>query len=572
MHQQRKQAKTFEDFQYTRPDLDRLSAEFNAQLLRFRKTNSFLSCDRALRNMDALKASFWTMYNLCYIRHTQDTRDTFYEQENAYFDDKLPSFEALNHSLAKALLASPFKKDLKNKYGEHLFVQSELAQKTFTEAVVTDLQRENALASAYAKIKAQAQIEFEGSTYNLSSLHPLELDSQRRRRRAAAAAKWGFFAQNAPKFEQIFDDMVRLRHQIALKLGFKNFVELGYARMQRSDYSPEMVHTFRRQVLDHVVPLASALYQRQQRRLGLDTLYYYDEDYKYPSGNPRPIGNPAEIVGRAAQMYKELSPETNRFFQHMLRANLMDLINRDGKATGGYCTYISQHKAPFIFSNFNGTSGDIDVLTHEAGHAFQVWESRKQPLSNYHWPSSDAAEIHSMSMEFFTWPWMHYFFGDQTEKYYFMHLSNAVQFLPYGVAVDAFQHIIYENPDMTPSERNAAWKNLEKTYLPHRHYDGNTHLEKGTFWQKQSHIFQSPFYYIDYTLAQFCAFQFWIADRQDHGCAWQRYLQLCRAGGSLSFVKLLELAGLSSPFQEGTIRSAANAIQQFLTGIDDRNF
>jgi M3 family oligoendopeptidase len=572
MHQQRLQAKTFEDFEYIRPDLNRLSVDFHNQLQRFQQARSLLASDRALRKMDALKASFWTMYNLCYIRHTQDTRDTFYEQENAYFDENLPSFEALTNRLSKALLSSPFKEPLKEKYGEHLFVQSELAQKTFSDAVLTDLQRENALASEYAKIKAQAQIEFEGQTYNLSSLHPLELDDNRIRRRAAAEAKWGFFAQNASKFEHIFNEMVQLRHKIALKLGFKNFVELGYARMQRSDYTPEMVHTFRQQVRDHVVPLASALYQRQQRRLGLRNLQYYDEDYKFPAGNPKPAGTPTDIVGHAARMYKELSPETNRFFRHMLRAQLMDLVNRDGKATGGYCTYMSLFKAPFIFSNFNGTSGDIDVLTHEAGHAFQVWESRQQPLSNYYWPSSDAAEIHSMSMELFTWPWMHYFFGDQTEKYFFMHLSNAVQFIPYGVAIDAFQHAVYEHPDMTPSERNAVWRNLEKTYLPQRHYEGNAHLEQGKFWQKQSHIFASPFYYIDYTLAQFCAFQFWIADRQDHGTAWQRYVQLCRAGGSLSFVKLIDLAGLSSPFQDGTVRGVASKIQRFLDQIDDQNF
>jgi M3 family oligoendopeptidase len=342
--------------------------------------------------------------------------------------------------------------------------------------------------------------------------------------------------------------------------------------MRRSDYTPEMVANFRKQVREHIVPIASALYARQSKRLGLPKLNIYDEEYKFASGNPKPIGTPEQIVANAAKMYQELSPDTDAFFSRMQSANLMDLVNRDGKATGGYCTYISKFDAPYIFSNFNGTSGDIDVLTHEAGHAFQVWSSRSFPLEEYHWPTADAAEIHSMSMEFFTWPWMHLFFGAQTDKYRFMHLAGAIQFLPYGVAVDEFQHIVYENPDMSPAERNAVWKKLEQTYLPHRDNDGIEHLEAGRFWHKQSHIFNSPFYYIDYTLAQICAFQFWVKDRRDHEAAWTDYVRLCRAGGSLSFLDLVKLAGLKSPFEDGCVQSVVGEIQAYLNSVDDSNF
>jgi M3 family oligoendopeptidase len=365
---------------------------------------------------------------------------------------------------------------------------------------------------------------------------------------------------------------VRARHRIARTLGYDNFVPVGYARMRRSDYTPDMVANFRRQVRELIVPLASELYERQRRHLGIEQLCYYDEDYKFPSGNPKPVGAPDEIVENAGRMYRELSPETDVFFRHMLDAQLMDLVNRDGKATGGYCTYMQTFEAPFIFSNFNGTSGDIDVLTHEAGHAFQVWSSRHFDFDEYHWPTSDAAEIHSMSMEFFTWPWMPLFFGADTDKYYFMHLSNAIKFLPYGVAVDEFQHIIYENPDLTPSERNAMWRNLEKTYLPHRNYDGNTFLENGGFWQKQNHIFNSPFYYIDYTLAQICAFQFWKKDHENHTEAWADYLQLCQAGGSHSFLDLVKLANLRSPFDDGCVASVVGEIRKYLDAVDDSKF
>jgi M3 family oligoendopeptidase len=343
--------------------------------------------------------------------------------------------------------------------------------------------------------------------------------------------------------------------------------------MRRSDYNPEMVANFRKQVRELIVPLASSLYERQRNRLGLDQLKWYDEDYKFTSGNPKPIGTPEEIVQNAAIMYSELSEDTNAFFKFMQESNLMDLVNRAGKAPGGYCTYLINYKAPFIFSNFNGTSGDIDVLTHEAGHAFQVWSSGQRfNLEEYHWPTSDAAEIHSMSMEFFTWPWMKLFFGPQTEKYHFMHLAGAVQFLPYGVAIDEFQHIIYENPDLTPAERNAVWRDLERTYLPHRNYDGVEFMENGGFWQKQSHIFNHPFYYIDYTLAQICAFQFWSRDQKDHASAWHDYVELCRAGGSKSFLELIQLANLRSPFEDGCVASVIDDIANFLNSVDDKAF
>ena len=563
---------TFEAFTYVRPDMTLVSGAFERHLHTFQQAAHPEEQSQALRELNLVREEFWSMYNLCYIRHTVDTADPFYEAENAYFDEILPAYEELTNRFYRALLHSGFRDQLEKKFGSHLFRLAEMALKTFKPAILEDLQQENTLSTEYTKIKAQARIEFEGATYNLSSLIPLELSDDRNLRRRAAEAKWAFYAGNAPTVETLFSRMVEIRHKMAKSLGFRNFIDVGYARMRRSDYTPDMVAGFRRQVREIIVPMATQLYRRQRERLGIEKLKYYDEEYKFPSGNPKPTGTPEAIVANAARMYQELSPETDRFFRYMSDTRLMDLVNRDGKATGGYCTYLSKFHAPFIFSNFNGTSGDIDVLTHEAGHAFQVWSSSHFEFDEYHWPTSDAAEIHSMSMEFFTWPWMHLFFGPDTEKYHFMHFGSALQFLPYGVAVDEFQHIIYENPDMSPADRNSAWRNLETIYLPHRDYDGNPFLEQGGYWQKQNHIFNSPFYYIDYALAQICAFQFWRKDRQNHAKAWADYLRLCKAGGSRSFLDLVQLADLRSPFDDGCVASVAGEIRQYLDGIDDSKF
>lgn len=563
---------TFDQFAYVRPDMTEVSRAFEEHLHLFENAPNVGKQEEALTGIVSVREEFASMYNLCYIRHTSNTADPFYDVENQYFDEHSPSFDALNNRFYQSLLASPFREVLAKKFGTHLFTLAELSLKTFQPSILEGLKQENALSSEYTKIKARAKVDFEGSSYNLSSLLPIELSDDRATRKKATEAKWQFYADNAEAVENIFDGMVKLRHSMAQKLGFRSFIEVGYARMRRSDYTAEMVANFRRQVREHIVPIASKLYERQCKRLGINTLKHYDEEYKFASGNPKPIGTPTEIVANAAKMYAQLSPDTDAFFTRMQEAKLMDLVNRDGKATGGYCTYISKYEAPYIFSNFNGTSGDIDVLTHEAGHAFQVWSSNHFPFEEYHWPTADAAEIHSMSMEFFTWPWMHLFFGEQTDKYHFMHLAGAIQFLPYGVAVDEFQHIVYENPDMSPAERNAVWRQLEKTYLPQRDYDGIEHLEAGRFWHKQSHIFNSPFYYIDYALAQICAFQFWVKDRQNHESAWADYLRLCRAGGSESFLDLVKLANLKSPFDDGCVRSVVGEIQEYLNSVDDSRF
>jgi M3 family oligoendopeptidase len=562
----------FADYTYTRPDMNRLTERFQKQVAALGNADSADAANKALTGINRLRNEFSTMLNLCYIRHTTDTRDTFYEAEQAFFDENTPRFEALVNEYYQKLVSSPFRKDLEEKHGKQLFNLAQLALTTFQPAILTDLQEENKLSGEYVKIKSAAKIPFQGKEYNIYGIQVLECGTDRAVRKAASEAKWRFFEENADKTGEIYDKSVHVRHNMAKKLGYDNFIALGYARMMRSDYDAKMVANYRKQVLELIVPLAQKLLERQRQRLKLDKLKYYDEDFKFTSGNPTPKGDANFILDGAEKMYSELSSDTNRFFQMMKNNDLMDLVNKEGKYPSGYCTYIPNHKSPYIFSNFNGTSGDIDVLTHEIGHAFQVYSGRKTAIGEYNWPTTEAAEIHSMSMEFFTWPWMPLFFGADTPKYHYEHLTSAILFLPYGVSVDEFQHFVYENPFASPQERNAAWRAIEKKYMPHRDYDGNAFLESGGWWHKQNHIFQHPFYYIDYTLAQICAFQFWKKDRENHKKAWADYTRLCRASGTKSFTELVQLANLQSPFEDGCVASVIGELEKWLDSVDDFSF
>ncbi|TQR44416.1 M3 family oligoendopeptidase [Paenibacillus popilliae] len=559
----------FSEYAYVRPDAKQIEQQMKRLISSFEAADSFEQQDDIMSDINKLRSEFDTQVQLVSIRHSIDTNDEFYKAEQEYMDEVVPVIQEYITDYYRALVNSKFRSELEQKWGIQLFQLAEKMLKTFSPEIIEDLQLENKLSTEHSQLIASAKILFEGEERTLAQLTPFELSTDRDMRKRASEARFGFMAENEAKFDRIYDDLVKVRTKIAKKLGYENFVQLGYDRMCRTDYDANMVANFRAQVLEHIVPAAMKLIERQRNRIGVDKMYYYDESFKFKTGNAAPKGDPEWIVENGAKMYQEMSPEMNEFFTFMCENELMDLVSKKGKQSGGYCTFLSEFGAPFIFSNFNGTSHDIDVLTHEAGHAFQVYESRHFEVPEYNWPTYEAGEIHSMSMEFFTWPWMELFFQEDTEKYKFAHLAGGLQFIPHGVSGDEFQHFVYSNPEATPAERKAVWRDIEKRYLPHRDYEGNDYLERGGFWQKQGHIYQSPFYYIDYTLAQLCAFQFWKRMNEDWKSAWADYLKLCRAGGSQSFTGLVQVAGLISPFEDGCIASVIGDIENWLNKVDD---
>ncbi|MDP4169172.1 MAG: M3 family oligoendopeptidase [Bacillota bacterium] len=560
----------FEEYTYERPNLEEISTSFHLLLEKFNNAGTVEEQSHVMNEINEKRNEVSTMFNLCYIRHSVDTNDEFYKAEQDYMDEIQPEVEGLTTKYYQALVDSKFRNELEEKWGVQLFALAEGQLKTFKPEIVPLLQKENKLSTEYTKLVASAKVDFEGEERTLAQLDPFTEASDREMRKKASTAKFDFFATHETEFDRIYDELVKVRTEIAHKLGYENFVELGYYRMMRTDYNAEMVAKFRDQVKELIVPIATKLKERQQQRIDVEKLKYYDEGFKFQTGNAVPKGSPEWIIENGQKMYNELSAETGEFFRFMDDNGLMDLVSKKGKAGGGYCSYIEDYKAPFIFSNFNGTSGDIDVLTHEAGHAFQVYSSRHFEIPEYYWPTFEACEIHSMSMEFFTWPWMELFFKEDADKYQFSHLSDSLLFLPYGVSVDEFQHWVYENPEATPEERKNKWSEIEKMYMPHKDYDGNVYLENGGFWQRQGHIYNSPFYYIDYTLAQICAFQFWKRSRENQEDAWADYVKLCGLGGSMSFTSLVKEANLISPFEDGCVESVVGEIEEWLNSVDDK--
>lgn len=544
----------FSQFVYKRPDLSQIQNQFKEQVEQLERANSAGKAKECVEKINRIREDFSTAHAICMIRFCMNTKDEFYKKEKDYFDSAGPVMDGLVNDYYRALVDSKFKDELENVYGKQLFSIANLAIKTFKPEILEDLIQENKLSTQYAELVSSAQIQFNGKKLTIPQLRAFALLADRTVRKQASEALYSFFSSNEEKSDEIYDQLVKLRTKIAHKLGYDSFVQLGYDRLTRSDYNPQMVKNLRQAIKEHLVPVVTKLRDKQAEKLGVEKLKYYDLSVILREGNPRPMGNEDEIVLRAKKMYEEMSDETAEFFNFMLENELLDLKSRDGKYPGGFCNFVVNYKSPFIFANFNGTEHDVEVLTHEAGHAFQVYRSRHFDILEYHWPTLEACEIHSMSMEFFAWPWMEYFYGEKAQKAQLVHLWGAMNFIPYGVCVDEFQHYVYETPNATPKERRKLWREIEKTYMPEIDYDGNKFLENGGRWHQQGHIFENPFYYIDYVLAQICAFQFWIRSLTDKENAFRDYVNLCDTGGSLPFTKLLNVAKLSSPFEERTIK------------------
>lgn len=561
----------FEEYPLVVPSLEELSKEYEKLIAKLENAKNADEQINTFRQVMKFDDHVETMFTIISIRYSLDTTNETYAHAQDVMDEVAPQLQVYSEKINKIMLNSPYRKELEDAFGTYLFKQLELALKCFDAKIIEDLQKENKLVSKYDKVMAGAKIKFNGQTYNLSQMGKFTTDVDRNVRKKATKAVAKFFEKNHEEIGQIYDDLVHVRDNMAKKLGFKNFIELGYARLGRLDYNDKDVANYRKQIQEVFVPIWVKLFKRQMKRIKIRSPRFYDLGLNYLTGNPRPIGDAHFLVEQARTMYKEMSKETGEFFDFMTENHLMDLEARPGKQGGGYMTYLAEYKSPFIFSNFNGTSGDVDVLTHEFGHAYQGYCSRNIKVPSYRSPTLEACEIHSMSMEFFAWPWMDKFFGENADKYRYAHLADAMMFLPYGVTVDEFQHFVYEHPNATHTERCAKWREIEKKYTPLKNYKGFDVYEEGNLWLRQSHIFQTPFYYIDYTLAQVVAFQFLVEMHKNQPRAWAKYNRLCKMGGKYPFTELLSHAHLRNPFEGGSLKKIARPLNKILKSFDDQN-
>ena len=560
----------FSEMPYERPDLDAVKKQYSALTERLKAAGSYEEARAVFLEKEELDKHVQTLATLSHVRHSIDTRDAFYDAEAKFWNAAEPELQEYTQAWTRAMLDGAFRAQFAAQFGELMFVNAEIELKTFSPEIIPELQQENELAQEYEKLLASAQIPFEGGVYTISQMTPFKSDPDDARRLAAWKAEGQWYKDNQDKLDGIYDQLVQLRDTMGRKLGYEGYTTLGYYRMGRNCYTKEDVEQFRLAVQKYLVPVADGIYREQAKRLGKQyPMSFADNALEFRSGNPRPVGTPEQILEQGRKFYNELSPETSAFFNMMMDNELLDVLSTEGKEGGGYCTSIPDYGVPFIFANFNGTQGDVEVVTHEAGHAFAAYINRDRiPMSTV-WPSMEGCEVHSMSMEFMAWPWSEGFFGKDARKFHYSHLASALTFIPYGTMVDHFQHIVYEHPELTPAQRHAEWKRLLGIYMPWQKLDGEIPFySEGEGWQRQHHIYSSPFYYIDYCLAQTVSLQIWALLQKDQKDAWAHYMAYARQGGSRTFTELLKNAGLESPFDEKCLRGVCETASKWLAGVD----
>ena len=555
------------DMQYERVTKEEGIAAMEAVIAKVETARSGEDLLAAREACNAFVERLSTMTNLANTRFNCNTKDAFYEGEVAYYDEALPEVQMYNLKYMRAFLDSPHLEEAKKSLNPLIIKMFELNLKCADERILTLMQEENALVTKHSKFISELTYEFRGERMPLGTLRKFMTDPDRRTRREAYEALGRTMEESREHFEGIFDELVRVRDTMAKKLGYENYVELGYNRMSRTCYDKDTVRVFRENVKRDIVPVVQRLKAKLADKLGIDQMKLYDND-TYFAVDPKPIPDAEGILAKGREMYHEMSPETAAFIDMMCDSEAFDVLSREGKWTGGYMTAFPLYKQPFIFANFNGTTGDVDVITHEAGHAFAYFAGVPTMTPELDLGGMETAETHSMSMEFFAWPYMDKFFGSDERRYRYMHLFSALCFIPYGTIVDYFQEQVYLHPEMTPAQRNQLWNELEREFRPWLTTQGMPYLEQGTRWQYQNHIFASPFYYIDYCLAQTVAIEFLDLLLVDYKSAFATYLAHASRTGNYTFVELLALAGLKSPFEEGALSEIAATCERLLSELE----
>jgi len=553
----------FKDLPYQRPSLPAMFKVYRKSMKMFKKAKTPADACAAYVAFHEILSEFNTPNTIASIRNSMDLQDAFYAKEMQYYGLAFSVVMGVVAGGVKKVLKSPFRKDLEAEFGIQSLRFFESMIKGSDIKVFREMMKENALVAKYNTLTAACSVEFQGKQCNYYGLNQFMQSPDREIRREAYRAWTKMNEEIAPQLDEIFTEMTLLRVKKAKKMGFDQYIDYAFASKMRYDYTPEDAARFREQVLTYIVPVCQEIQEAQRQRLDLDSLTYYDRTLFYPEGNPIPQKSQEEMLNLADQMYAELSPETDEFFRFMREYELIDIEVRPNKRLGGYCTILLKYKAPFIFGNFSGADMDLVIMTHESGHAFQAYYSaHRQEFAEYIASTSEINEIHSIGMEFLTFPWMELFLGDDAERFRKMYVAQALGSIPYTISVDEFQEELFKNPAMTAQERREVWKKIEKKYLPWCDYDGNELFESGAFWMTHPHIFAAPFYYIEYALSRVCALQYYLRSLEDHKAAWEDYLRLCAAGGSLGYFDLLREGNLKNPFADGVVKEVVDAVKK----------
>ncbi len=549
------------NLKYEQPNMEQITKEYDELLNSFRTSTDVSQQLETIEKINQIRDNFFSMYWLSYINYLLDVNSEYWNEQENFFAKNDPIIDNYKLKYYQALNSSPFKEEIAQIIGTKVFQIAECEVQLLNEDAVLDMEQERKLSRSYSKLIASAKVNYNGEEMRLSKLMQYLVSGNRDVRIEASNARFTYFRNVEADIDKLLDDLIKVRTDIAHKMGFDSYTKVGYIKMKRLDYGVTDVENFRNNVVKYLVPMVMEMKEQQKVELGLDELRYYDEPILFKDGNPIPKGNTEWVLDQAAEMYENINSEMYSLFNKMRSEGLMDVESRPGKSAGGITTFIPIYEVPVFISSFSHSMQCVKSLTHEFGHAFQLYSSYNLKYYENWWPSFDECEIHSTAMELLTLPYMESFFGKDKDKFEFAKMYGLLHDTCYMCLVDEFQHVIYDEPNLTSQERKARWHDLEKKYMPWSNFADNDYLESGNTWQKQSHIFTDPFYYIDYALANVVALQFYSNSIENPEGTWDKYIDFCKLGGSYSFRESLEQANLDSPFEEDVVKKIVKKIE-----------
>jgi oligoendopeptidase F len=503
-----------------------------------------------------------------YVATTLNTTDQAAEKAfTAFYEDIFPHSQTENQKLKEMLLGSGLEPPGFEVQMRNLRAEAAL----YRDANVPLLAEEQKLNNEYDKIVGAMTVTWDGKDVPLPRLLPVLEEQDRERRELAWRTYVGRYLEDEGRLKDLWARFMDLRARIAANAGLPSFREYRWQQMLRLDYTPEDCKRFHAVIEQVVVPAARALREKRRRKLALENLRPWDMEVD-ASGKPplRPYKTADELNARASAVFHKVDPELGAQFDRMRGENLLDLESRKGKAPGGYCTDFPLAGQPFIFMNAVGQHGDLQTLLHEAGHAFHAYAVYQLPYYPQLQISMEIAEVASMSMELLAAPYLGEFYTQaEVARARVQHLEDNLMFWPYMAVVDAFQHWVYENAAVArDADRcDEAWAELWDRFMPGIDFSG-LEKEKAARWLRQLHIFQVPFYYVDYGLAQLGAAQVWANAIQDQAAATRRYREALALGATRTLPELYAAAGVKLAFDAETLGRATDLIMRTIEELE----
>jgi oligoendopeptidase F len=505
------------------------------------------------------------------IKMTCDTENKELEEAFTFFMMEIqPKIQPYSDKLNKKLVDSPFTKELDQK---KYFTYLRNVRKNIELFRVANipLQAElSVMQQQFGVISGKMTVEVNGQEYTLQQAAKFLEDPDRNIREDVYHKINGRRLQDKKELNDLFSSLLKKRHQVALNTGFENFRDYRFAELGRFDYSKEDCYQFHEAVKLHVMPLVNQIYEIKKKKLGLDTLRPWDVEAEPAGIQPlRPFKSGGELTEKTIACFDELKPFFGDCLRKMKTMGHLDLESRKGKAPGGYNCPLAESGAPFIFMNAAGQLDDVTTMVHEGGHAIHSFLAHELELTGFKEYPTEIAEVASMAMELFSMNHWHVFFDDKEElkRAKEQQLERVITIFPWIATIDKFQHWIYENPDHTEEERAAQWVSiLEEFSSPVIDFSGLDEYRKFA-WQRQLHLFEVPFYYIEYGIAQLGAIGLWQQYKQDSEAAIKNYITALKLGGTKTLPELFKAAGLQFDLSPAHIQQLMLFVKQELDNL-----